>query len=196
MLNWEQGVHFQIVAFQAVTATLLGGDTIHHACGIPVFGRQAGSEDPHQRQMEVARRTLKWRWLIIAEISMVSARLLADMDCRLRHVIRALGTGTVGRDGHARPFGGLNVLMAGDFLQQDPPEGGFLAALPVEYIEVACQYKAAPTIAHGQGLLWSGPQHGLAGGYRAYSMRAGTRRSMAPGNARGCSRRALVRGQP
>ena len=36
VLHWDIGVHFQIGALQAVTAGLLGGDTLHHACGIPV----------------------------------------------------------------------------------------------------------------------------------------------------------------
>jgi len=39
LMQWTIGVHFQITAFQAVMAQLLGGDTIHHACGIPAFKR-------------------------------------------------------------------------------------------------------------------------------------------------------------
>ena len=35
--GWQQGLQFQVVAFQAVVAHLIGGDTIHHALGIPVF---------------------------------------------------------------------------------------------------------------------------------------------------------------
>ena len=34
-LGWSLGVEFHIVALQAVMADQLGGDTIHHACGIP-----------------------------------------------------------------------------------------------------------------------------------------------------------------
>ena len=37
LLKWDVGLQFQIVALQAVMADLLGGDTIHHACGIPAF---------------------------------------------------------------------------------------------------------------------------------------------------------------
>ena len=36
------GMDFQVVALQAVMAELLQGDTIHHACGIPV--RKKGAE--------------------------------------------------------------------------------------------------------------------------------------------------------
>ena len=40
ILKWDMGVNFQIVALQAVMAQLLDGDTIHHACGIPAFGKK------------------------------------------------------------------------------------------------------------------------------------------------------------
>ena len=97
VLHWDMGVHFQVVAFQAALADLLGGDTIHHACGIPVMERAAAGAD-HQRHMEIAKKLLQWRWLIIDEISMVSARLLAQMDVKLRDVIRDIGTAKVGSD--------------------------------------------------------------------------------------------------
>ena len=40
VLKWNIGVEFQIVAFQAVMADLLEGDTIHHAFNINIFGKQ------------------------------------------------------------------------------------------------------------------------------------------------------------
>ncbi len=39
------------------------------------------------------------RWLIIDEISMVSAKLLAELDVRLRKVVREIGTAELGEDG-------------------------------------------------------------------------------------------------
>eukprot|EP00959_Pyramimonas_sp_CCMP1952_P003156 65355-Pyramimonas_sp.AAC.1 len=39
LLKWTIGAHFQITAFQAVMAQLLGGDTMRHACGIPAVQR-------------------------------------------------------------------------------------------------------------------------------------------------------------
>ena len=162
VLHWDMGVHFQVVAFQAVMADLLGGDTIHHACGIPVMERASAGAD-HQRHMEIAKKLLQWRWLIIDEISMVSARLLAQMDVKLRDVIRDIGTAKVGSDKRDRPFGGLNVIMCGDFWQLDPPDGGYLGRIPVEFIQNARKHNPAPTVAHGQGLLWGGADHGVQG---------------------------------
>ena len=131
LLHWNIGVHFQIVALQAVMAELLGGDTIHHACGIPAFRKFADNEDLMQTQMEVAKRVLQWRWLIIDEISMVSAKLLAEVDVKLRSVIREICPMKKNGKAQDRPFGGLNVLCSGDFWQLDPPDGGFLGSIPV-----------------------------------------------------------------
>ena len=39
VLHWNMGAEFQIVAFQAVMADLLGGDTIHHALNIGIYGK-------------------------------------------------------------------------------------------------------------------------------------------------------------
>ena len=39
VLKWKIVEDFQIVALQAVMADLLGGDTIHHALNLPVYGK-------------------------------------------------------------------------------------------------------------------------------------------------------------
>lgn len=162
VLKWDMGAQFQIVALQAVMAELLGGDTIHHACGIPAFKKRENRSDDLQKHMEIAKKVLQWRWLIIDEISMVSAKLLAQLDMKLREVIRDIGTQKL-RNGRTQPFGGLNVLCCGDFWQLDPPDGGFLGGIPCEYIARARKYQPAPTIAHGQALLWGGEDGGLQG---------------------------------
>ncbi len=70
------GVEFHIVAFQAVMADSLSGDTIHHALNIGIFGkafpRREGSNE--KKALDTMKAALQLRWLIIDEISMVSAR--------------------------------------------------------------------------------------------------------------------------
>ena len=73
--------------------------------------------------MEVAKRVLQLRWLIIDEISMVSAKLLATIDMKLRSVVRVLGTQKKAENSVERSFGGLNVLMCGDSWQLPSPDG-------------------------------------------------------------------------
>ena len=55
------------------------------------------------------------------------------------------------------------MLFCGDCWQLDPPDGGFLGNIPVEFIQAARRYLPAPTVAHGQSLLWGGPEHGTQG---------------------------------
>ena len=61
--------------------------------------------------------------MIIDEVSMISSQLLAEVDVRLRNIVRNLGTGRLSESGEVRPFGGINVLFVGDFWQLDPPRG-------------------------------------------------------------------------
>ena len=72
---------------------------------------------------------------------MVSARLLAEMEVELRSAVRALGTQKHDSLGADRPFGGLNVLFCGDFWQLEPPDGGFLAGIPTEFIRAGRKYR-------------------------------------------------------
>ena len=88
-------------------ADLLGGDTIHHALNLPVFGRdQHANSSEVKKQQEVAKQMLEWRWLIIDEISMVSAELLADVDCKLRALSLGNRLFKTNSHGHQRHFGG------------------------------------------------------------------------------------------
>ena len=106
------GLDYQMVALQAVMAQLLSGDTIHHALGINPFvksGDAQASQRVAQRQTTVAERVMQWRWLFIDEISMVSAKLLAEMDMKLRAIISEVNKLKKGAAGEVLPFGGLNV---------------------------------------------------------------------------------------
>ena len=82
-LQWSLRVEFQNVAsFQVVMADLLGGDTVHHALYIGVFDKCVKSREcsNEKKILGVMKSVLHLRCLIIDEISMVSARLLADVD--------------------------------------------------------------------------------------------------------------------
>ena len=69
--GFSVGLDYQMAALQAVMAEQLGGDTLHHCCGI---NRKTSQADSNTKiQSEVAKSILQWRWLIIDEISMVSS---------------------------------------------------------------------------------------------------------------------------
>ena len=116
-MKWNIGLKFNVAALQAVTAAEIGGETLHHVSGISLFVSQEGASKDEKRLSaeRLAKRLLEQRWLIIDEISMISANLLAQVDMKLRDAIRERGTYKCSYDGTVRSFGGLNVLFAGDF---------------------------------------------------------------------------------
>ena len=155
--GWEMGGEFQMVALQAVMAQLLGGDTIHHAAGINPFGVKQDADaqrKANQKQTEVGKRIMRWRWLFIDEISMVSAKLLAELDMKLRSVMSDVGSMKRGRRGQVRAFGGINIVFVGDFWQLEPPKGGFIGNIPTEFVHRGRKYDPKPDIAHGQSIFW------------------------------------------
>ena len=84
---------------------------------------------------------------------MVSAKLLAELDMKLRTVMSDVCTLKKGHRGETRAFGGINVLFVGDFWQLDPPKGGFLGAIPVEFLRKSMKFDPKPDVAHGQSIF-------------------------------------------
>ena len=166
VLKWNTSVEFQIVAMQACMADLLEGDTIHHALNIPVYGRNWFTppvQEGSKKEIDMAKAVLQYRWLIIDEISLVSAKLLADVDMKLRSLARDVDPYVKDQHNVIRPFAGINVLCSGDVWQLPPCDGGFLGDLPTEFIQASRKFTPAPNIAHGQSLVWSGPATGMQG---------------------------------
>ena len=91
VLKWQQGVEFQVIALQAAMAEQLAGDTIHHALGIHLFDKD---DEKHSKanMRKLAKRLEQLRWLIIDEISMVSAPFLANIDVQLRSILTGVNT--------------------------------------------------------------------------------------------------------
>jgi hypothetical protein len=73
---------------------------------------------------------------------------------KLRDIVPKCHTMKTNAAGLDRPFGGINVLLVGDFWQLDPPGGGFLGDIPVDFIHRARKYSPKPDVAHGQSILW------------------------------------------
>ena len=114
--------------------------------------------------MATVKSMLQWRWSIIDEISMVSARLIADIDTQLRSVARGVDPYARDKKGVLRLLAGTNVLCSPDVWQCPSPDGGRLGDTPFEFIQTSRRYIPAPTIVHGQSLLWSDSTTGLTGG--------------------------------
>lgn len=127
----SRNVAVGITASTGIAATHMGGLTIHAWAGIGI-ARTAGDIDI--RLMAASRRVLK-RFiridvLIIDEISMLDADRLNLVD-RVARVAR----------GSFEPFGGMQVVLCGDFFQlppvaragEAPPRFAYHAALAADF---------------------------------------------------------------
>ena len=161
-MGWTHGIDFQVAALQATNASALDGNTIHSAFGMgvnttkgPSAGADGEAEAKKKTKKEVAaQRMAQWKWLIVDEVSMVSANFLAELDSHLRSRMSAASDTKVGADGMDRPFGGINVLFCGDFYQLEPPSGTAINALPTSYLKNARKYAPGATEDHGQHIFW------------------------------------------
>lgn len=122
-----EGKHVSVTATTGLAATHLGGTTIHSWAGI---GIQDMLPPGFADRLSKGRRDIieKTDVLIIDEISMLHDYRLAMVDEVCREV----------REKPELPFGGIQVVMSGDFFQlppvnrsSDAAQGGFVVHAPV-----------------------------------------------------------------
>ena len=153
VMGYVYGLDYEVAAFQAVNAADLQGRTLHNAFGFD----QPAKCDP---SAETAKRMANWRFLIIDEISLTDAVLLAKAEQRLRSYVPAANEWKHGPDGRVRPFAGLNIIFTGDFHQLPPPAGAYLADIPSSFADPAGTSKASENAMadYGKELLWDAVQ--------------------------------------
>src|SRR3989344_3169959 len=104
------GVEPSITASTGIAATHIGGYTIHSWSGIGIRPNLTKYDlDRIGQNRNVARRIGNARVLIIDEVSMLSATTLSMVDAVCREIRRS-----------QEPFGGLQVILVGDFFQLPP----------------------------------------------------------------------------
>lgn len=104
------GIEPSVAAATGIAATHVGGMTVHAWSGIGILDALSPADlDRIASKEPVVRRVGKAKVLIIDEISMLSASTLDSVDAVCREVRR-----------DARPFGGLQVILVGDFFQLPP----------------------------------------------------------------------------
>ena len=155
-LGYRQGIDYQITAFQAVNAADILGETIHKAFGLIKYGK------PNETAATAVQLMGYWRWLIVDEISMVGAKLLAKMEQQLRECTSSKTAFKTDAAGRVRPFAGVNVIFLGDFYQLPPPEGGFIADVPSSLASAGGSGGTKdPAIERGRELFWQGAVQGV-----------------------------------
>ena len=158
-LGWTARKEFQVVAFQAVNAEPLDGETMHQALGLAWHGNDHNVDA--QRILDLAQRAVQWRWLLIDEISMVSAEMLARLEARCRQLVLDVSATKYGKQNPncVAPFGGLNVILSGDLWQLPPPRGTFLGQIPWQLV-TGVSSKKLPLSLQGQQLVWASSAQG------------------------------------
>lgn len=111
--NKRQGVY--ITALTGIAAVPLSGRTLHSFAGIGL-GEGIAEEIYNERVVKNAKAIKRWldaNVLIIDEISMLPAELLDKINWIAKRVRK--------RD---EPFGGIQLILTGDFLQLPPVSPG------------------------------------------------------------------------
>jgi ATP-dependent exoDNAse (exonuclease V) alpha subunit len=108
----ERGVEVAITASTGIAATHLGGMTIHAWSGIGIKDHLSARDlDYLEQQQYLWKRFDKVKVLIIDEVSMLKNTTLDMVDRVCRTFKR-----------NEKPFGGLQIILSGDFFQLPPVE--------------------------------------------------------------------------
>ncbi len=111
-ISWlrASGIEPSVTAATGIAATHVGGMTLHSWSGIGISESLTRADvDRIASKEHIARRLQKASVLIIEEISMLSAATFEMADAVCREVRRT-----------DAPFGGLTVVLVGDFFQLPP----------------------------------------------------------------------------
>ena len=128
-LGREHGAQFVCLAFQNTMAANIDGYTLHHWTAIPVTG--GGERKKKDQDVGVVfLRCQNLRWILVDEISMVSAELVFELGRRVSEAARPIGTYKLRPDKSPRPFGGFNILLFGDWWQLPPVQSTALFEQP------------------------------------------------------------------
>ncbi len=99
-----------IMASTGIAATHIGGMTVHSWSGIGIKTRLDKSDlSKIKTSQYIVRRITKAKVLIIEEISMLTRDTLSMIDTVCREIKQ-----------NSKPFGGIQVILAGDFFQLPP----------------------------------------------------------------------------
>ncbi len=110
----EHGIVIAITASTGIAATHIGGMTIHSWSGLGIRDTLTDDDiDDIISREYLVKRYAKTQVLIIDEVSMLSGNFLANLDRLLRSARVS-----------AEPFGGIQVVLVGDFFQLPPVSRG------------------------------------------------------------------------
>ncbi|CAD6932482.1 unnamed protein product [Tilletia controversa] len=116
--RYGRGKDIKFMAPTGKAASSIGGTTQHCGFGLEVHQRSLTTQELNQSQVPNVARRMRYlqetfehiRWVFFDEVSMTSCEMLCDIDQALR----------IGTQNLNEPFGGVNVIFAGDLCQLPP----------------------------------------------------------------------------
>jgi len=145
VLGWTSGSQYICLAYTNAAAANISGVTIHSWADIK--WQDGGQRAEPVDVSKVFLRCQSLRWLLVDEVSMVSAELLAQLQYAINQAMSSLGTYKARPDKSPRPFGGLNTLLVGDWWQLPPVKATSLTERP-------SRPGLSSTAREGLALLW------------------------------------------
>lgn len=132
-----------VLAPTGSAAAVVSGSTYHSFLGVAT-GERRGKSSKSVNALEDARlRMMNVDYLFLDEISMVSCQDLYLIDARLKEITRMDDI----------PFGGVNLIVAGDFAQLPPAKGCALYSGEVSKVQLPRQIQSDQENTLGM-LLW------------------------------------------
>ena len=129
---------FITMAPTGTAAALLSGSTYHSLLGINDY-----QKNPSPKKIAEARsRMINTDYIFLDEVSMLSCRDLYRISAQLARIYNC----------YDRPFGGVNMIFAGDFGQLPPPIGGERVALYSRFVGLHSTSLKAQEEAMGRAL--------------------------------------------
>jgi len=115
----QESHHFVVLAPTGTAAALLNGSTYHSMLGVRSRGKR--NEDSFEKSMTTLVNDARSRlagvdYIFIDEISMIACHELYAISSRLAAISNV----------HDKPYGGFNIILAGDFAQLPPTSGAAL----------------------------------------------------------------------
>jgi DNA replication protein DnaC len=116
------GLKFGITATTGTSAFLIGGKTIHSFLGIGLAKESAEQifEYVRYKLSHIAKKLRELQVLVIDEISMLDLELFDKISEYLCYMRRS-----------KKPFGGLQLVLTGDFCQLEPVSGDYCFSSPI-----------------------------------------------------------------
>lgn len=131
--EFEGRFNVAVSASTGIAATLIDGKTVHSWSGLGIYDKEY---DPKSKDIKLYNTWDRIKYtdvLIIDEISMLPAYYLDNIDTLCKQIKR-----------NKKPFGGIQVIFLGDFLQLPPvPPKSPIEGMNYDYAITAKSWKAA-----------------------------------------------------